>query len=173
MAEEYITQVSEEIKGRVTIKLSQEFSRTESGILSVLSKLDEFFLSAQVRNCSSAVPGTSGNNNSENQEPTGDRSLDDHCPELVFSACHTSNLIDSKQEETHHMVTGFQEGIPYCSPGTSSGKQKNARSTSQPQPRSENTPATIEAGQILLTLQQLATNSNSAYCNNNINRISK
>ena len=56
MAEEYITQVSEEIKGRVTIKLSQEFSRTESRILSALSKLDEFLLSAQVRTFSVVVP---------------------------------------------------------------------------------------------------------------------
>ena len=66
-----------------------------------------------------------------------------------------------------------QEEIPYCSTSTSSGKQKKARSTSQPQFRSENTPATLEADQILLALQQLSTNSNSANFNNNINRISK
>ena len=47
------------------------------------------------------------------------------------------------------------------------------RSTSQPQFRSENNPATIEADQILLALQQLATNSNSANFNNKITRISK
>ena len=70
-----------------------------------------------------------------------------------------------------HMVTGFQKNIPYCSPGTSSGKQKKARSTSQPQFRSENTPATIESNQIVLALQQLATSSNSATFNNNINLI--
>ena len=72
-----------------------------------------------------------------------------------------------------HTITAFQEGIPYCSPTTSSGKQKKARSTSQPQFRTENTPATIEADQILLALQQMATNSNSAIFNNNISRISK
>ena len=73
-----------------------------------------------------------------------------------------------------HTMTATQEEIPYCSPTTSSGKQKKARSTSQPQFRSENTPATIEADQILLALQQLATNSNSAnFNNNNISRISK
>ena len=71
------------------------------------------------------------------------------------------------------MVTTVQEKIPYCSPGTSSGKQKKARSTSQPQFRSESTLATIEADQILLALQQLATNSNSANFNNKIHRISK
>ena len=72
-----------------------------------------------------------------------------------------------------HTLTATQEEIPYCSPTTSSGKQKKARTTSQTQFRSENTPATIEAEQILLALQQLATNSNSANFNNNISRISK
>ena len=84
-------------------------------------------------------------------------------------------VIGGPEEVRHrpHMVTGIQEEIPYCSPVTSSGKQKKARSTSQPQLRSENTPATIEADQFLLALQQLATNTNSATFNNNINKISK
>ena len=72
-----------------------------------------------------------------------------------------------------HMMTATQEEIPYCSPTTSSGKEKKVRFTSQPQFRSENTPATIEVDQILLALQQLATNSNSATFNENISRISK
>ena len=38
--EEYIAQVSEKIEGRVTQKLSQEFSRTESRIMGALSQLD-------------------------------------------------------------------------------------------------------------------------------------
>ena len=71
------------------------------------------------------------------------------------------------------MVTGVQEEIPYCSPGSSSGKQKKVHSTGRPQFRSENTPATIDADQILLALQHLATNSNSASFNNNNNRILK
>ena len=71
------------------------------------------------------------------------------------------------------MTTGTQEEIPYCSPSTSSGKRKKVRSTSQPQFFSEKNPATIEADQILLALQQLATNSNSANFNSNISRISK
>ena len=71
------------------------------------------------------------------------------------------------------MLTNSHEEVTYCSPSTSSGKQKKNRSTSQPQFRSENTPATIEADQILLALQQLANNNNSANFPNNINRISK
>ena len=75
--QDYISQVSEEIEGRITKKLSKEFSRIELSILGALSKLDECLLNPQVRTCSMAVTGTSGNSNSENREPTGDRSLDD------------------------------------------------------------------------------------------------
>ena len=49
ITEDYIAQVSKEIEGRVTEKLSQEFSRTESRILGALSKLDEFLLNPQIR----------------------------------------------------------------------------------------------------------------------------
>ena len=102
MAEKYITNFLKKLKGGSLKKLSQEFSRTESRILGALSKLDEFLLNAQVRTFSVAVPGTSRNNFLENREPTGNRSLDDPCPEVVFSTCHTGNLNDSVQEETHH-----------------------------------------------------------------------
>ena len=88
LTQDYISQVPEEIEGRVTKKLSKEFSRTESRILGALSKLDEFFLNPQVRTCSVAVPGTSRNNNSENRETTGDCSSDDPCPEVRYSS-HT------------------------------------------------------------------------------------
>ena len=102
MAQEYISQVSEGIEGRVPKKLSKEFSRTESRILGALSKLDEFLLNPQVWTCSVAVPGTSRNNDPENREPTGDRSLGDPCPEVVFSTHHSGNLNGSELEETHH-----------------------------------------------------------------------
>ena len=69
-------------------------------------------------------------------------------------------------------MTGVHKQNTYCPPSTS-GKQKKNRSTSQPQFRSENTPATIQADQILLALQQLANNNKSANFHNNINRISK
>ena len=79
------------------------------------------------------------------------------------------------EEDCHnpHTMTATQEEIPYCSPTILLGKQKKARSTSKTQFRSENTPATIEADQILLAPQKLATNSISANFNNNIIRISK
>ena len=71
------------------------------------------------------------------------------------------------------LVTGAQEEVTYCSPSMTSGKQKKNRSTSQPQLRSENTPATIEADQNLLALRQLANKNNSANFHIKNNRISK
>ena len=195
LTQDYIFQVSEEIERRVTKKLSKEFNKTESRILGALSKLDEFLLIPQVRTCSVAVQGTSRNSFSENREIHGDRSSDDPYPEMGYFPHHSGRLNSPETEtNTHmvtenypnmvtgateeichnpHMMTATQEEIPYCSPTTSSGKQKKVRSTSQPQYRSENTPATIEADQILLALQQLATNSNSDNFNNNISQISK
>ena len=61
LAQKYISQVSEEIEGRIFKKVSKEFSRTESPTLSALSELDEFLLNPQVWTCSVAVPGTSRN----------------------------------------------------------------------------------------------------------------
>ena len=72
-----------------------------------------------------------------------------------------------------HDMTGVHEEVTYCPPTTSSGKQKKNRSLSEPQFRSENTPATIEADQILLALQQLANNNKSANFHKNINKFSK
>ena len=44
ITEEYIAQISEKIEGRVTMILSQDFSRKECRILGALSKLDDFLL---------------------------------------------------------------------------------------------------------------------------------
>ena len=193
--EEYIAQLSEEIEGRVTKKLSQEFSRTESRILCALSKLDEFLLNQQIRMHSGTVPETFQNTNVANQGTNEDDSQNDPHPEeglfrsqttqnsgteaglyMVTGATEHHDMVTGGSEEIrngHDMVTAVQEEIPYCSCGISSGKQKKARSTSQPQFHSENTPATTEAEQILLALQQMATDSNSANVNNNSNRISR
>ena len=87
-----ISQVSEEIEGRVNKEFSKEFSRTEARILGALTKLDEFLLIPQVGTCPVAVPGTSRNNNSGNRETTGDRSSDDPCPEVRYSSHHSGHL---------------------------------------------------------------------------------
>ena len=97
-------------------------------------------------------------------------------PHMVTGATERLDILTGVTEEVRNgrdMVTAVQEEIPYWSSGISSRKQKKARSTSQPQFRSENTPETIEADQILLALQQLATSSKSANVDNNSNSISK
>ena len=76
LTQDYISQVSEEIEGRVTKKLSKEFNKTESRIFGALSKLDKFLLNPQVRTCS-VIQGASRNANSQNREIHGDRSSND------------------------------------------------------------------------------------------------
>ena len=177
--EDYITKVSEEIGGRVTKKLSQEFSRTEDRILGALARLDDFLMKTLLQGHSGTTPEASRNVFSINQGTNEHDSQSNPHPE--------AGLLTSVQEDRHDMATGVQresavgqdivtgvhQGVMYCSPSTSSGKQKKNRSTSQPQFCSKNTPATIEADQILLALQQLANNNSSANIHNKINRISK
>ena len=177
--EDYIIQVSENIEGRVTKKLSQEFSRTENRILGALARLDDLLMNPLLQGHSGTNPETSRNMFSIDQGTNEDDSQSNPHPE--------AGLLTSGREDRHDMATGVQresatgqdmvtgvhEEVMYCSPITSSGKQKTNRSTSQPEFRSKNTPATIEADQILLALQQLANNNNSANFHNNINRNSK
>ena len=163
--EDYLTQVSEEIEGGVTKKLSQEFSRTENRILGALARLDDFLMNPLLQGHYGTTPERSRNMFSINQGTNEDDSQSNPHPE--------AGLLTSGREDGHDMVTGVHEEVMYCSPSTSSGKQKKNRSTSQPQYCNENTPATIEADQVLLALQQLANNNNSANFHSNINRISK
>ena len=110
----YISQVSEDIEGRVTKKLSKEFSKTESRILGALSNLDEFLLNPKVRTCSVAVQGTSGNANSENRETHGDRSPNDPYPEVGCFPHHSGQLNSPETETISHMVT---ENYPHMVAG--------------------------------------------------------
>ena len=90
--EEYITQVSEEIEGRATNKLSQELSRTESQVLGAPSKLDEFLLNPQIRTHSGTVPRTFRNRNVQNQKTNeGDSQSDPHPEAGIFRSRTTQN----------------------------------------------------------------------------------
>ena len=252
--EDYITQVSEEIEGGVTKRLSKEFSRTENCILGALARLDGFLMNPLLPGGSGTTPEPTRNASGINQGTNEDDSQNDPHPEaslfhgqreqnssterdydmvtgvqrdrvwdydMVTGATETNrsrydmvtearktnqnrhNMVTGATEmnrNRHEMLTGVHrkrvyghdivtgatqqignchdrtavhEEVTYCSPSTSSGKQKKNRSTSQRQFRSENSPATIEADQILLVLQQLANNNNSANFHNNLNRISK
>ena len=110
--EEYITQVSEEIGGRVSKKLSQEISRTESRILGALSKLDDFLLNQQIRTHSETVPGTIRNTNVENQGTNEDDSQSDPQPEAgIFRGQTTQNF---GPKDCRDMVTGVTGEIRHC-----------------------------------------------------------
>ena len=105
LTQDYISQVSEEIEGRVTKKISKEFCNMESRILGALPKLDELLLNPQVRTCSVAVQGTSRNVNSENRETLGDHSSNDPYPEVGYFPHHSGRLNSPETETNSHMVT--------------------------------------------------------------------
>ena len=153
-------------------------------MLGALARLDDFLMNPLIHGHSGTAPETSRNMFSRNQGTNEDDSQSD--PHLEAGLFNNQMTQNSGPEDCHDMVTGATEQnrnchdmtgvhgeVTYCSPSTSLGKQKKNRSTSQPQFRSENTPATIEADQILLALQQLANNNSSANFHNNINRICK
>ena len=98
--EDYITQVSEEIEGRVTKRLSQEFSRTENRILGALARLDNFLMNPLLQGHSGTTPETSRNVFIINQGTNEDDSLSDPHPE--------AGLLTSGQEDRHDMATGVQ-----------------------------------------------------------------
>ena len=78
---------------------------TATRILGTLSKLDEFLLNPQVRTCSVAVQGTSGNAISENRETHGDRSSNDSYPEVGRFPHHSGQRNGPEAETNSHMVT--------------------------------------------------------------------
>ena len=79
--EDSITQVSEETEERVTKKLSQDFSRTESRILGALARLDDFLMNPLLQGHSGVTPETSRNVLSINQGTNEDHSQSDPHPE--------------------------------------------------------------------------------------------
>ena len=89
---DYITQVSEEIEGRVTKKLSKAFSRTENRILSALARLDDFLMNSLIQGHSGITPEMSRNAFSTNQGTNEDDSQSDPHPEAgIFGNQMTQN----------------------------------------------------------------------------------
>ena len=90
--EDYITQVSEQIKGRVTNNLSQESSRTENRILGALSRLDDFLMNPPIQGYSGTAPETSRRAYGLNQGTNEDDSQSEPHPEAgVFQSQTTRN----------------------------------------------------------------------------------
>ena len=113
---------------------------------------------------------TSLNAFSTNQGTKEDDSQSDPYPEACI--LHNQMTQNLGSVDGQDMVTGVHGEVTYCSPRTSSGKQKKNRSISPPHFCSQYNHATIEADQILLAFQQFANNNNSANFHNNVNRIS-
>ena len=104
--EDYITQVSEKNEGRVTEKLSQEFSRTENRMLGALAQLDDLLMNPLIQGHSGTTPETSWNVFSINQGTNEDDSQSNYHPEAgLFNNQKTQN---SGQEDRHDMATGVQ-----------------------------------------------------------------
>ena len=79
--EDYITQVSEEIEGRVTKRLSKEFSRTENRFLGALTRLDDFLMNPLLSGHSGTTPEPTRNALYINQGTNEDDSQNDLHPE--------------------------------------------------------------------------------------------
>ena len=97
--EDYITQVSEEIEGRVTTKLSQVFSRTKNRILGALARLDYFLMNWLIQGHSGTTPETSRNALSASQRTNKDEFQSDPHPDAgIF---HNQMTQNSGPEDGH------------------------------------------------------------------------
>ena len=91
--EDYITQVSEEIEGTVTKKLSQEFIRTENSILGALARIDEFLMNPLIQDHAGTTPETSPNAFGSNQGKKADNfQSDPHSEAGIFRSQTTQNF---------------------------------------------------------------------------------
>ena len=153
--EDYINRVFEEIEGEVTRKLSQEFSRTKNRILVVLSRLNNFFMNPLNQGHSRTALETSRSSYGTNQRMKEEDSQND--PQPGAGVFHNQSTRYSGPEKGHNMVIGVHEEFTHCCASKSSVKQKKNHSSSQPQSRSENITATIEADQFFWPLVGKAT----------------
>ena len=104
--EDYITQVSEEIEGGVTKRLSKEFSRTENRILGALARLDDFLMSPLLPGGSGTTPEPTRNASGINQGTNEDDSQNDPHPE--------ASLFHGQREQN----SGTERGYDRCFRGS-------------------------------------------------------
>ena len=97
--EDYITRFSEEIEGRVTNKLSEEFRKSHFGL--ALSQLDEFLQNPQSQARSGLVAETCHSLSRENQGTKEDGSQNDPHPDVGVSLSHSSQNVSP--EETSYI----------------------------------------------------------------------
>ena len=96
--EDYITQVSEEIEGRVTKRLSKEFSRTKDRILGALGRLDNFLMNPLLPGRSGTTPEPTRHASHNNQGTNEDGSQNDHHPEAGHSYGQTSRNVSLEED---------------------------------------------------------------------------
>ena len=96
---DYITQVSEEIEGRVTKRLSKVFSRTENRLLGALLRLGDFVMNPLLQGHCGTTPEPSRNALSISQGTKEDDSQIDPHPEAGFF--HGQMTQNSGPEDDH------------------------------------------------------------------------
>ena len=97
--DDYITQDSELIEGRVTKTFSKEFSRTENRILGALARLHDFLMTPLLQGHSGTTPEPSRDAVSTSQGANEDDSQNDPHPEAgLFHGQMTQN---SGPEDDH------------------------------------------------------------------------
>ena len=109
--EDYITQVFEEIEGRVTKRLSKEFSRTENRILGALARLDNFLMNPLLPGGSGTTPEPTRNASGINQATNEDDSQNDPHPEAsLFHGQREQNSGTEKDYDTsvRKLATAFK-----------------------------------------------------------------
>ena len=112
--EDYITQVSEEIEGRVTKRLSKGFGRTENRILGALARLDDFLMNPLLQGHSRTTPEPSRNALSNSQGTNEDDSQNDPHPEAGLF--HGQIVQNSGPEDDHDTVNAaiFTVNNDFC-----------------------------------------------------------
>ena len=104
--EDYITQVSEEIAGTVTKRLSKEFSRTENRILGALARIDDFLMNPLLQVHSGATPEASRNPLSTSQGTNDNHSQNDPHPEAgLFHSQITQNPGPGDGHDSYVLLT--------------------------------------------------------------------
>ena len=111
--EEYITQVSKEIEGRVVTRVAPKFNRTESRIQGPFSKLDEFRLNSQIRLESAIALVNSPDVDRQNQKQNEDPSQNDPHPEVGTTVNRSPHAVNSDFISFSYGDRS-PEKIPFC-----------------------------------------------------------
>ena len=116
--EDYITQVSEEIEGRVTKRLSKEFSRTENRILGALARLDDFLMNPLLPGHSGTTPEPTRNTTHNNQGTNEDGSQNDPHPEAgLFHGQTTRNVsLEEDHDNNEYLIILAPKANGYGTP---------------------------------------------------------